>query len=155
MNIRLPAPAALTWRSARVDDGPAIAELRALVLRDSLQRLDRYDGARVRERFLSSFVPDHTRVLQRSPDVVGSIALRPASDGTWVEHFYLHPRLQDQGLGSLLITALTRVADADTMTLRLNVLQLSDARRLYERHGFTLDREDQIDVYLQRWPTAS
>lgn len=91
MNIRLPAPAALTWRSSRVDDGPAIAELRALVLRESLQRLGRYDEVRVRERFLAAFVPDITRVLQRSTDVVGSLALRGTFDGTWIEHFYLHP----------------------------------------------------------------
>lgn len=50
--------------------------------------------------------------------------------------------------------ALTSAADADAMTLRLNVLQFSDVRRMHEHHGFTLDREDQIDVYLQRPPNA-
>lgn len=152
LTVLLPAPAALTWRSAEVDDGPAIAEIRALVLRASLERLGRYDDVRVRERFLTAYEPDHTLVLQGSTGPVGSIAVRPSADGTWIEHFYLHPSQQGRGLGSLVMHALTHAADAEAMTLRLNVLQRSDARRLYERHDFVLDHEDQIDVYLQRLP---
>ena len=150
MNIRLPAPAPLAWSSAFSDDGVGIAELRAVVLRPSLERLGRYDAVRVREYFLSAFVPAHTRVLRAPEGVVGSIALRGAVDGTWIEHLYLHPRLQGQGLGTAVLTAVTASADVTGTTLRLNVLQGSDARRLYERHGFTLDHEDTVDVYLRR-----
>lgn len=39
------------------------------------------------------------------------------------------------------------------MAVRLNVLQGSAARRLYERHGFTPEREDPVDVFLVRKPT--
>lgn len=153
--VRLPAPAPLAWRSARVDDGPAIAEIRALVLQASLERLGRYDEVRVRKRFLASFAPGHTLVLQRSTELVGSIAVRPAADGAWIEHFYLHSAFQGRGLGSLVMNSLTSAADAAASTLRLNVLQFSDARRLYERHGFSLDHEDSVDVYLRRLPNAS
>ena len=85
---------------------------------------------------------------------MGSIALRPAPDGTWIEHFYLHHELQGHGLGTSVLKAITEAADAAATTLHLNVLQQSDARRLYERHGFTLDHEDPVDVYLQRPPHA-
>lgn len=32
--------------------------------------------------------------------------------------------------------------------LRLNVLRGSSARRLYERHGFVVDYEDDVDVVM-------
>jgi len=150
--VHLPAPHPLAWSIASSDDGPAIAELRADVLRAALQRLGRYDDGRVRERFLSAFVPHHTRVLRAREGVVGAIALRPAPEGTWIEHFYLDEGLQGHGLGSAVLQAITSTADATATTLRLNVLQRSDARRLYERHGFTLDHEDSVDVYLHRPP---
>lgn len=41
------------------------------------------------------------------------------------------------------------MADANpSKPISLNVLQGSPARRLYERHGFVLDSEDPVDVYL-------
>ena len=42
--------------------------------------------------------------------------------------------------------------DADGVPVRLNVLQGSAARRLYERHGFTVEAQDPIDVYMVRRP---
>lgn len=139
------------WRPGSVGDGPALAELRAEVLRDSLERLDRYDEMRVRERFLEGFAPANTHVLADATPV-GSIALRPSSQGFWLEHFYLSSRLQGAGLGSGVLRRIVSAADAAGAVLWLNVLQRSDARRLYERHGFVLDHEDPVDVFLRRDP---
>lgn len=33
---------------------------------------------------------------------------------------------------------------------RLNVLQGSPARSLYERHGFVVDSQDDVDVFMTR-----
>jgi hypothetical protein len=40
------------------------------------------------------------------------------------------------------------------MPVRLNVLQGSAVRRLYERHGFTVEVQDAVDVYMVRRPGA-
>ena len=78
--------------------------------------------------------------------------MRPAVDGRWLEHFYVAPGLQDRGLGSAVLRALLERADADGVLVRLNVLHGSAARRLYERHGFTVEVQDPIDVYMVRRP---
>ncbi len=148
----LPSDPPATWGPARTEDGAAIAELRAVVLRPSLERLDRYDDVRVRQRFLSSWSPERTRVLAGPDGTVGSLALRPADDGVWLEHFYLDPSLQGRGLGTRVLRAVTGQADRTGTVLRLDVLRGSDARRLYERHGFVLDHEDAVDVFLRRDP---
>lgn len=109
----------------------------------------------MRQRFLSSYVAEGTRVLRGPLGVAGCLALRPANGATWVEHFYLHPSLQGRGLGSAALSAITSAADLSATTLHLDVLQGSDARRLYERHGFVLDHEDAVDVYLRRRPGSS
>jgi GNAT superfamily N-acetyltransferase len=80
--------------------------------------------------------------------------LRPAEDGRWLEHFYLAPSLQGRGLGSAVLRTLLKQIDADGVPVRLNVLQGSAARRLYERHGFTVEVQDPIDVYMVRRPGA-
>lgn len=124
------------------------------MLRASLERVGRFDDVRVRQRFLASYVPGDTHVLHGARGVVGSLALREAAAGTWIEHVYLHPSLQGRGWGSAILRVVTSAADLTGTTLRLDVLQGSEARRLYERHGFALDHEDAVDVYLQRPPAT-
>lgn len=139
----------IPWRlrSATSADVEPIAELRAVVMRPDLERLGRYDERRVRQRFRDGFDPSHAWVIEADGAFAGSIALRPAADGPWLEHFFLDPTLQGQGLGSAV---LQHVLDTHGGAIRLNVLQGSAARRLYERHGFILDSEDRVDVFMTR-----
>ena len=50
--------------------------------------------------------------------------------------------------------AILERTDAQGMIVRLNVLQGSAARRLYERHGFVVEAQDPIDLFLVRAPGA-
>ncbi|GAA3983008.1 GNAT family N-acetyltransferase [Streptomyces plumbiresistens] len=139
-------------RSAEPADVEAIAELRATVMRPDLERLGRFDEHRVRQRLRDSFAPRHTSVIVADGAFAGCVAVRPAEDGRWLEHFYLAPDLQGRGVGSAVLRYLLGRADADGALVRLNVLRGSAARRLYERHGFTVEAQDPIDVYMVRRP---
>lgn len=143
-----------TLRPAVAADVEAIAELRATVLRADLVRLGRFDEHRVRQRLRDSFVARHTSIVLAGGDFAGCVAVRPAADGRWLEHFYLAPERQGQGLGSTVLRALLDRADADEAVVRLNVLRGSAARRLYERHGFTVEAQDPIDVFMVRQPAG-
>ncbi|MFC9329759.1 GNAT family N-acetyltransferase [Kitasatospora sp. NPDC057015] len=146
-----------SWRMrpARDTDVEPVAELRAVVLRADLERLGRFDEQRVRQRLREAFVASHTRVIEVDGAFAGCVALRPAEDAHWLEHFYLAPHLQGRGTGAAVLRELLDRCDRDGVPVRLNVLQGSPARRLYERHGFTLDSEDAVDVYLVRPPAPA
>lgn len=137
-------------RPASASDVEAVAELRAMVLRPDLERLGRYDEQRVRLRLRDGFVAAHTRVIEVGGAFAGCVALRPAEDAHWLEHFYLAPRLQGGGIGSGVLRELLERCDHRRVTVRLNVLQGSAARRLYERHGFSVEAEDAVDVFMVR-----
>jgi GNAT superfamily N-acetyltransferase len=141
-------------RPAEPADVEAIAELRAVVMRPDLERLGRFDEHRVRQRLRNSFSPQHTSVIVADGAFAGCVTLRPAEDGQWLEHFYLAPGVQGRGLGSAVLRTLLDRTDADGVLVRLNVLRGSAARRLYERHGFTVEAQDPIDVYMVRPPDA-
>ena len=142
----------LTWtlRPATPDDVEPVAELRAVVMRPDLERLGRFDEHRVRQRFRDAFVAEQLSVIVVEGRFAGCVALRPAEDGHWLEHFFVDPGLQGRGLGSAVLRTLLARTDADGVTVRLNVLQGSQARRLYERHGFTTESEDPVDVFMVR-----
>lgn len=144
------APDTSVWafRQLTAADGPALAEIRAVAMRPSLERLGRYDDTRVRQRFLAAFDPSCAWGLTIQDRLIGCVALRPDGDEFWLEHFLLLPDYQGQGIGSaVLASILDQAGDA---TVRLDVLQRSEARALYERFGFELDHEDPIDVYMVR-----
>lgn len=136
-----------TLRPAVATDAAWIAELRAVVMRPDLERLDRYDPVRVRERFLNGFQPEHAYVIHTDGVDAGVIAVRPEPDARWVEHFYVAPAHQGKGLGSAVLRHVME-ASVDERPFRLDVLQGSAARRLYEKHGFVLESEDPIDIFM-------
>ncbi|MEV4347901.1 GNAT family N-acetyltransferase [Actinoplanes sp. NPDC049596] len=142
-------------RPARPADVETIAELRAVALRPDLQRLGRFDEHRVRQRLRDAFTPEHTSIILSAGAFAGSVTMRPQAGAHWLEHFYLAPGLQGRGLGSAVLRTLLARADTDAATVRLNVLRGSQALRLYARHGFTIESEDPIDVFMIRRPTAS
>jgi GNAT superfamily N-acetyltransferase len=141
-----------SMRPARESDVETVAELRAVVMRPDLERLGRYDERRVRQRFRDGFDPRHTWTIEVAGTFAGCVALRPAEDAHWLEHFYLAPHLQGTGIGSGVLSALLERSDRAGVPVRLNVLQGSPARRLYERHGFTVETEDPVDVFMMRRP---
>ncbi|MER5761518.1 GNAT family N-acetyltransferase [Streptomyces sp. NPDC002082] len=141
-------------RSAVTADVEPIAELRATVMRGDLERLGRYDEHHVRQRLRNSFSPQHTSIIEIDGELAGCVTVRPAEGRQWLEHFYLAPHCQGLGLGSAVLRTVLERTDARGLTVGLNVLQGSAARRLYERHGFVVEAEDPIDVFMVR-PTGA
>jgi GNAT superfamily N-acetyltransferase len=139
---------ATTYRSATEHDIEWMVELRAEVLRGDLERLGRYDPHRVRQRMRDGYRPASTRVVLEDGVEVGCVAVRTEDDARWLEHFYLAPDVQGRGIGGRVLR--TVLAEEDPRPFRLNVLQGSPARRLYERHGFTVDSQDDVDVFMTR-----
>lgn len=144
-------PTAFSLRPALPSDAAWIAELRAVVMRPDLERLGRFDPVRVRERFLRAFQPEHAFIIGVAGEDVGVIAVRPELGAQWIEHFFVAPGHQGRGLGAAVLRHVMSES-ADARPFRLNVLQGSPARRLYERHGFVLESEDPVDVFMVAGP---
>ncbi|MFD4604968.1 GNAT family N-acetyltransferase [Streptomyces sp. NPDC058464] len=143
------------WKTRPASDADveAVAELRAVVLREDLERLGRYDARRVRQRLRDGFDAAHTRVIEVGGAFAGCVALRPAEGVRRLEHFYLAPHVQGGGIGSAVLRELLERCDRDGVPVRLNVLRGSAARRLYERHGFLVETEGPVDVFMVRPPS--
>ncbi|WP_327655514.1 GNAT family N-acetyltransferase [Streptomyces sp. NBC_00483] len=144
-----------TLRAATAADVEPIAELRAVVMRPDLERLGRYDEQRVRQRFRDAYEPAHAWVIEVAGAFAGCVALRPDGAAYWLEHFFLDPELHGQGVGGAVLRELLERCDRERAPVRLNVLRGSPARHLYERHGFTVESEDPVDVFMARRPATT
>ncbi|SET12474.1 GNAT family N-acetyltransferase [Paenibacillus sp. NFR01] len=138
----------ITLHQSQNSDVEIIANLRAIVLHDDLTRLGRFNEEKVRQRFRDAFDPVHTWIIKEDSSFIGCIAFKPILDGYLLEHFYIHPDHQGKGIGSQVLENLLKQDYVIGKRVTLNVLQGSQAQRLYERFGFKVDSEDLIDIYM-------
>jgi GNAT superfamily N-acetyltransferase len=129
--------------------------IRLLAMRESLERLGRYDEARSRARMERSFYPQFSEFIMIEGNRVGFYTFRPSDDGFHLEHLYLLPGHNGKGIGSSVLRRLTDRADAAGQPIFLGALKQSPANRFYERHGFRRDAEGEWDIYYARPPAAS
>ncbi|MEU4474302.1 GNAT family N-acetyltransferase [Micromonospora sp. NPDC023888] len=132
-------------RPALSADAEWLADLKARAMRPDLERLGLWDKEWARRRFLDTYVPANTDIIEVDEKPVGVIAVRPEVDAQWIEHFYLDPAIQGQGIGSQV---LRHVMDAhrDARPFRLAIDRGSTARWLYERVGFVHLYDDSNGV---------
>jgi len=141
-----------TFQPVTADDFEELVALRIDAMRESLERVGRFDPERARERLRQSFYPEHTAFIVRYKRRIGFYTFRPAEDGFHLDHFYIHPDEQSLGIGSIVLKHLLAQADAREMPVFLGALRESASNRFYQRHGFVVRAEDEWDIYYIRRP---
>ena len=119
-------------------------------MRESLERVGRFDPVRARERFLSSFTPENTRHIVRSGSRVGFVVVKQQGEGLLLDHLYIRPSQQGQGIGAAALAQVFAEADASGKPVRVGALKGSDSNRFYARHGFVLVKQGEFDNYYVR-----
>jgi GNAT superfamily N-acetyltransferase len=145
--------APLQFRLATHEDAEALADLRVLAMKDSLMALGRFDPIRARERFLSGFEPGCTRQIFQNACLVGFWVLKPQEPVWLLDHLYVLPSHQGQGIGAQILAHLFTQADQAGKALRLGALKGSRSNDFYFRHGFVKVGEGEWDIYCERQPT--
>ena len=143
----------ISFRAAAPTDFEALLALRLLAMRESLERLGRFDEQRSRERFRASFEPSCARHILVADERVGFVAVRPTSDGLLLDHLYVLPAAQRQGVGGKVLAGIIADADERRLPLFVTALRDSDSNRFYQRHGFTLVNEAEWDLLYRRLPS--
>ncbi|PXW93304.1 acetyltransferase (GNAT) family protein [Sphaerotilus hippei] len=134
------------------DDGDfeALLALRIAAMREGLERLGRFDPARVRERLGRSFSPANTRHILLDGQRVGFMAVTRGESMWRLDHLYVDPACAAQGIGGWALGRILGEADAEGVAVALTALKRSDANRFYERHGFRRIDENDWDVHYLR-----
>lgn len=150
MTGALEQQASVTFALAQISDFEELVALRIEVMRESLERIGRFDPVRARERFSAGFSPRHTRHILLGGERVGFVVVKPQGDTLLLDHLYIKPAAQGQGIGSAVLAQLFVEADAEAQQLRVGALRDSDANRFYARHGFQLVEQGEFDNYYVR-----
>lgn len=96
------------------------------------------------------------QVVQLDGRDIGLFGVERHPDHCFIDKLYLLPPYQRQGLGSALLQRVIDDARLAGVALRLTVLEVNPARRLYERHGFVVTHTLPPRHHMEwRGPTES
>lgn len=142
----------LTFVPTTQSDAEALVAIRIAAMRDSLERIGRFDPQRARERFLAAFDPALCRFIEADGVRAGFYVVRPNADHWLLDHLYIVPAQQGRGIGAAVLRGIFAQADAQHMRVRVGALRGSESNRFYERHGFVRTDEAEWDIYYVREP---
>ena len=145
--IRTPS---ITLCPACESDFEALVALRIDAMRESLQRIGRFDPDRARERFRSGFSPAHTQHIVVDGARVGFLVTRPLVEHLQLDHLYIRPDHQGRGIGAWVLQRVFAQADALGLAVKVGALRGSDSNRFYARHGFEPVEQGEFDNYYVR-----
>ena len=131
-------------------DFEAMLALRIAALRESLERLGRFNPDVARTRLKSQFHPEWMHHLMVDGERVGYFTVEPRDGELRLHHLYLAPAAQGQGIGAWVIDQLK----ARGLPISLAALKHSRANDFYRRHGFHVVEEQDVD-FEYRWEPAA
>lgn len=131
-------------------DLETLVAIRIEAMRESLERVGRFDPKRARDRFVDGFDANSTRRVEVCGDLVGFVVIKDDHRELLLEHLYVVPSAQGQGIGSEVLVQIFRKADEDGRSIRVGALRESDSNRFYIRHGFEFVESGEFDNYYVR-----
>ncbi|MFG6489447.1 GNAT family N-acetyltransferase [Roseateles sp. BYS78W] len=127
-------------------DFEAMLALRIEALRESLERLGRFNPDVARARLKSQFRPEWMQHLVVNGERVGYFTVEPREGELRLHHLYVKPAAQGQGVGAWVLDRIK----AQGRPITLAALRDSRANDFYRRHGFRVVEEQDFDIEY-RW----
>jgi ribosomal protein S18 acetylase RimI-like enzyme len=142
---------ALTRRPATQDDVPFLMQLRFDTMGPHLVAIGA-DASEAHHRARMLYRFELGQVLIEGGEPVGLLKLARDPQEWTVIQIQLAPKLQGRGLGRQLLEEFLAEAKAAGKDVVLNVLKANPAKKLYERLGFYVEREDAHHFYMRKKP---
>lgn len=127
-------------------------EIRISAMKESLERIGRFNPQRARERFISSFEPKHTKYIALNSSIVGFVVVKFEESEILLDHLYINPEHQSKGIGAVVLQSIFSEANLKSLPVTVGALRESASNRFYQRHGFIKSGESEWDIYYVRQP---
>ena len=135
---------------AQQSDLDNLVAIRIEAMRESLERVGRFDPVRARERFVSGFEARNTHHIEVSGERVGFVVVKQHHNELLLDHLYVRPSAQGSGIGSVVLAHIFNMADAAALPIKVGALKESASNHFYTRHGFQFVESSEFDNYYVR-----
>jgi GNAT superfamily N-acetyltransferase len=105
--------------------------------------------------FRQQWNPAQVRMIVFDGTDVGWLQAMRQNDEFFVAQMFVDGPFQRRGIGTEVVKRLISEANELNLAMRLNVVRINPARRLYERLGFRVVSEDDRKFYMKREPDVA
>lgn len=137
------------------DDRQYLWRLHCQTMREYVDKTWGWDETWQRVRFDEKFDPLSLSIIEKGNEPIGYIRVRRSGDEIFLEAIEIAPQQQNQGIASHLIKELLTESDKLLLPVKLKVLKVNPARRLYERLGFVYAKETPTHYLMRREPHSA
>jgi GNAT superfamily N-acetyltransferase len=110
----------------------------------------RLDRTAQETSFRQQWNSTQVRIIVLDGSDVGWVQTIRKNEELFVAQMFVDGRFQRKGIGTKVMKRLISEATAFNLAVRLNVVRINPARRLYERLGFRVTHEDHRKFYMKR-----
>jgi putative hydrolase of the HAD superfamily len=143
---------AYALRHATGADRDGLYELHKATMRAYVERTWGWDENLQQQYFHQRFDPRQRRVIVVDGQDAGMMEVERSAEGLILSNIQIAPAYQGYGLGTAVIRDLLAEAQQGGLPVRLQVLRVNPARRLYERLGFIVVQETSTHFKMQWTP---
>lgn len=140
----------ITLRSALASDAEFVNWLTRTVMDDYVRNT--WDSPEEHSKYFqkNSFDIQTTKIIQVNGNDIGRLSVvEEPDDSVWIDNIHLIPEVQGMGVGQALLQALVEQCRKQGKCVKLQLLKVNPARRLYERVGFELYHQDAERIYMR------
>ncbi|MCA1723831.1 MAG: GNAT family N-acetyltransferase, partial [Thermomicrobia bacterium] len=141
-------------RQATAADDDFLYRLHIAAMGDLVAHVWGWDDAWQERFFADHFDPTHSRIIVVDGEDVGVIAVEWGAAEALLANIEILPDYQGRGLGAALVNQIIAEAEAHHLPVRLQVLKVNPARRLYERLGFVRTSETETHFLMACLPAS-
>ena len=116
------------------------------------QTWGRFDEAAARENAKKMIAAGTYAIIHDAAEDIGVLHVERDRGDLWLAHLFILPEHQRKGIGTRFLRELKQEATGARKPLRLRVLTVNPALRLYQREGFTIFTTTLGRTYMQWRP---
>jgi ribosomal protein S18 acetylase RimI-like enzyme len=142
-------PLQISFRAAVAQDYEYCKLLYFAGMQEIIQRLN-LDRAAQASSFEQQWNFEQVRIITLDEIDVGWLQTSAENDEFFIAQLFVDGPFQRRGIGTEVVRRLIAEAEQASYAVRLNVVKINPALRLYERLGFSVTHEDDRKFYLKR-----
>jgi len=137
---------------AKEEDLDQLVMIRIAAMRESLEKVGRFDAARARARLTEDFQTKNTKCFIYKTKIIGFIISKRENEEIVINHLYVLPEFQNRGIGKFILDKIIEQGKNERRNIRLMALKESRANNFYLKHGFKYLSSIEFDnVYIKEW----
>lgn len=129
------------FRSAVENDIGLLYALHVATMKEYVNQTWGWNDAFQESVFRKNYIPAEIQIITYDGKDMGMFSVEERDEDVFLRAIEVHPEYQRKGIATAIINSIIREGVQKTKPVRLYVLKVNPAKRLYERLGFSVVEE--------------